>query len=174
MRPAMRPGDPNLATAASWTADAPPAIAFRLVRADGEWRRAEGLLAALERRDVGLGPASNGVLGAWHVRVAADAASLELDWHAHDLDFAFVYVLDGSIEIEHETGDAVTLARTDVAMMPALLRHRAVVSRDFEALVMIAPGDWQRLALAETSAVDATPRGWWSGPPRYGQDGEAG
>ena len=76
----------------AWTAADPLSIAFRLVRATGEWQRLAGPLAALEVRDLGLAAASNGQLGAWQVRVAAPA-TVELDWHMHDLDFSFLYVL---------------------------------------------------------------------------------
>jgi quercetin dioxygenase-like cupin family protein len=155
----------------AWTAADPLSIAFRLVRATGEWQRLAGPLAALEVRDLGLAAASNGQLGAWQVRVAAPA-TVELDWHMHDLDFSFLYVLEGSIEIEHEAADRVTLARTDVGMIPALLRHRVVMSRDFEALVVIAPGDFQRLAISEGSDPLARSLGWWPGPPRYLRGGE--
>jgi quercetin dioxygenase-like cupin family protein len=105
------------------------------------------------------------------VRVAGGAANPQIDWHHHDLDFSFVYVLAGTMRVEDEAGDTVELSQTDVAMLPAGVRYRESLSRDFEALVMVAPGDWDRLAIAEPPDRAAR-HGWWTGPPRYLQDGE--
>jgi quercetin dioxygenase-like cupin family protein len=166
-------GTPAAKSAGTWGADAPPAIAFQLARLeDADWQRAPGALAALELRDLRLAAASNGALGAWHARVATDSASEEIAWHAHDLDFDFLFVLAGSVEIAHERGEAaVTLRSTDAAMIPAQLAHRAVVSRDFEAIIFTAPGDLGRLAGAGASSTQ--PAGWWSADaPRYLQHGE--
>jgi quercetin dioxygenase-like cupin family protein len=154
-----------------WTANAPPSIAFTLDRADGQWRSVGGVPDALEYREVGLDLATRGLLGARHVRVAGTAPDPQLGWHHHDLDFSFVFVLAGTMRVEEESGGSVELSRTDVAMPPAGARQRVSLSADFQALVMIAPGDWDRFAVAEPDDR-AAGRGWWTGSPRYLRDGE--
>lgn len=164
------PSDAAAEPAGTATAQEPLEVAFRLARLEeAQWRPAPEALAPLELRDLRLASATDGALGAWHARVAGGGASVELDSHAHDLDFEFLYVLAGSIEIEHDGAEPVTLTSTDAAMMPASLRHRAVLSPDYEAIVFTAPGDLGRLAPNGSAGTS----GWWSGrAPLYLQDGE--
>ncbi|MGH2890542.1 MAG: hypothetical protein ACRDNJ_13050 [Solirubrobacteraceae bacterium] len=62
--------------AGGWTAAEPPSISFQLASIDGAcWERGTGSLAALELRDLRLGAAGNGALGAWHLCVAARSSS---------------------------------------------------------------------------------------------------
>ncbi|MGH2872457.1 MAG: cupin domain-containing protein [Solirubrobacteraceae bacterium] len=151
--------------AGAWTAAEPPSISFQLAHLDGaSWERGTGTLAALELRDLRLGAASNGALGAWHLRVAADAVEPELAQGAHGLDFQFLYLIAGEAEIEHADGFTVSLVSSDAAMLSAGLSHRARLSGDFEAIVFTAP------AHPQTPSAG----GGWSddGPPRYLTDGE--
>jgi quercetin dioxygenase-like cupin family protein len=154
----------------AWAAEAPVSVAYKLVSASpGDWYPAPEELGPLELRELGLTAATNRSLGAWHVRVGGDARGVEIDWHCHDLDFEFIYVLSGSLEIEPEGAPAVTLSASDAVMTPASLRRRTAMSGDYEALVFSAPGEPGRLA------VDAPrlARSWWAGAaPIYLQDGE--
>lgn len=152
--------------ARGWTVAEPPSISFQLAHIDGaRWERGTGSLAALELRDLRLGAASNGALGAWHVRVAPDAAEPEPARHAHALDFQFLYLIAGAAEIEHEDGSMVHLVSSDAAMLPAGLTHRARLSRDFEAIVFIAP--------AHEDPTPSAGGGWLHDRnPRYLTEGE--
>jgi mannose-6-phosphate isomerase-like protein (cupin superfamily) len=103
--------------------------------ADG-WE--QGLRPYLSYRDLGLAAATDGKLGALRVRSKEEVAS---DWHCHDLDFQFFYVLRGSISLETETGQKVTLGPGDTGYQPGLLRHRETISVGYECVEITGPAE---------------------------------
>jgi hypothetical protein len=110
----------------------------RIVRgaAAGEWtRRGE---TPIEARDLGLTAATGARLGGAQLRSTGDT-SYALDWHRHDNDLHFVYVLDGAFVLEVEDGP-VTLTAGGGAALPALLEHREYgFSADFAGIMVTSP-----------------------------------
>lgn len=118
-----------------WTAEEPVQIGFTAVaREDGEWR--SGALDHLEYRDLGLEQASDGKVGASHVRARGAAGAEPI---AFDHDFRFLYVLAGSIAFEDESGSLAELEKGSSAFVPGLLRLRETPSASFEAVEIVSP-----------------------------------
>jgi hypothetical protein len=121
----------------AWTAEEPAAIGFTwAANEDGEYlaRGEDGLLY----RDLGLAAASEGALGVSRIKVGdAPAASRA---RRLDADFDFLFVLSGSVAIEDEDGESVTLRSRGAALHPANHRYRlSAFSEDFEAVHVTAP-----------------------------------
>jgi quercetin dioxygenase-like cupin family protein len=118
-----------------WTAEEPLQIGYVAVGKDeGTWKKGER--SYLEYRDLGVSGVTDGKMGVQHIRSSERVSS---DWHAHDLDFQFFYVLAGSIEIENERGDKVTLGPGDSGYHPGLFWHRETVSDDYEVVEITGP-----------------------------------
>ena len=104
---------------------------------DAEWVTWPG--TGLEGRDLGLAETSGGSLGGQHVRSTGVAAG-EGDWHCYDLDFEFVYILAGSLELETLDGTAHLLVPGSSFTHTAFLWHRDLHrSADLEVLRLAAP-----------------------------------
>ncbi len=124
-----------------WTAADPVRIGYTAVAHDeGTWET--GLRPYLSYRDLGLAAASGGKIGAKHVRSEEAASS---DWHCHDLDFQFFYVLKGTISIETERGEKVELGPGDTGYHPGLFRHREAISAGYEAVEITGPADGETI-----------------------------
>jgi len=133
---------------APWSAEQPVPIDFAFSPVDGPWRHdAETGLAI---RDLGLAAASDGNLGARHIRVDDPAKASARGWLRHDLDFQFIYTLSGSGLLENERGDKVPLARDTVAVQGPLLRHRfSGLSADFGMIEITVPAEAYPDAVAD-------------------------
>jgi quercetin dioxygenase-like cupin family protein len=125
-----------------WDAEHPVRIHTKFTgRDEGDW--AAGLRRGVQYRDLGLAEATDGHLGAQHIRLTPEAPS-EADWHFHDLDFQWFYVLNGTITIRGEDGREVTLTRGDSGYQPGFWRHREFdASSDYEAVEVTAPATAQ-------------------------------
>jgi quercetin dioxygenase-like cupin family protein len=120
-----------------WTAENPVKIAtFSAPLASAEWSR--GTREYLRYRDLKLGAASGGLMAAQHLKVVG-AEAVQSDWHRHDSDFQFFYVLRGEITIEPEHGDEVTLTAHGVGYQPRGWLHRERISADYEAVEITSP-----------------------------------
>ena len=105
--------------------------------AEGEWgRRGE---TPIEARDLGLAAATHGRIGGAQLRNTGDTG-YGLDWHCHDNDLHFVYVLGGSFVLHCDGGEAETMSAGSAASLPALLRHKEYgFSADFRGLMITSP-----------------------------------
>jgi quercetin dioxygenase-like cupin family protein len=92
----------------------------------------------LEYRNLRMSEATGGKMGVQHIR---SKQAVESDWHCHDCDFQFVYVLAGRIEVENEHGERVALAAGDTLYHPAFLFHRESISSDYECVEITAPAN---------------------------------
>jgi quercetin dioxygenase-like cupin family protein len=121
-----------------WTPADPPRIGYVALGAgDGDWVQRGG--TPVVARDLGLAAASDGRLGAAHISNTG-SVDYALDWHCHDNDFHFVYVLAGSFVLELEDGRVETLRAGSAAALPALLRHKEYdFAPDLEAVMVTAP-----------------------------------
>lgn len=128
-----------------WALDAPCDLEYRALGAgEGEWARRGA--TPIEARDLGLAAASGGRLGGAQLRNTGDTG-YALDWHCHDNDFHFVYVLAGSFVLELEGGAAETMEAGSAAVLPALLRHKEYgFSADFAGMMVTAPAVFDTIA----------------------------
>ena len=115
--------------------------------ADASFER--GLRAFFEYRHLGIPAATDGKFGA-HVIRAVPATHPEPQWHLHELDFQFVYILKGWVEFEYEDTGFVRLEAGSTVLQPPRIKHREVRhSDDVEILEITAPAEF------ETKMVEA-------------------
>jgi quercetin dioxygenase-like cupin family protein len=120
-----------------WTAEDPIQIGYVAVAHDGgTWT--PGLRPYLQYRNLGVEGVSEEKVGVQHIRFTGDEA-VQSDWHVHDLDFQFVYVLSGSIEIENRHGETVTLGPHDTGYTPGLFWHREKISPGYSCIEITGP-----------------------------------
>jgi quercetin dioxygenase-like cupin family protein len=124
-----------------WTAANPPKIGHTSAPADsGEWET--GLRPHLQYRDIGIEEATGGLFSGKHIRVAEGGAGTATDWHCHDLDLQFFYILKGSIKIETEHGEVHTLGPGATGCVPGLYWHReSEFTADYELIEITTPGN---------------------------------
>jgi quercetin dioxygenase-like cupin family protein len=151
--------------ATGWTAAEPLQLEYAWAPRDGgEW--ADSAHGGLEARDLGLAAASGGKMGVNHLRAKAGAARDE-DPIAHAVDFEYLYVLAGSITIEPDGGEPVTLGPDDTVQLPRGARHRRTgVSDDFEAVEIVAPAVYETTRDADVEAA-GEPLFTFEGPDAY-------
>lgn len=107
----------------------------------------EGLRADAEYRDLGLASATQGRMGAKHIR-AIKPLPAPTGWHWHDMTTHFVYVLRGSLTFRFAgvEGDVVVRAGSGLSQ-PAGVAHNVVArSDDLEVLEINVPavyGTWE-------------------------------
>jgi quercetin dioxygenase-like cupin family protein len=121
-----------------WTAQDPLRLHDGYVPArPGCWGR--GFREYLEYRDLGLAAASGGGIGADHIRVIGEG-ELANDWHSHDIDFQFVFVLGGTMTMQNEHGGRHVLRAGDAYYQPGCYRHREYdFSGDYEVIQIHVP-----------------------------------
>ena len=94
-----------------------------------------------EARDTGIAKATHGEAS---VAVIRPAAGFSPQFLAHDAEFLFRFVLQGSLEMEPSNGDPLSLGATDAfvipAGMPVALRNP---SDDLQMLEVALPADYQ-------------------------------
>ena len=114
----------------------------RITAADAHWNR-EGLREDSEYRDLGLAAATNGRIGAKHIR-ALKPMDAPTGWHWHDMTAHYVFVLRGSLTFRFAgvEGD-VTLRAGDGLSQPAGVPHNVVArSDDLEVIEINEPAEY--------------------------------
>jgi quercetin dioxygenase-like cupin family protein len=143
-----------------WTAEHPLKVGFARVDAgSGSWK--SGPVPYFEHRNLDLDQATSGSLGCQHVRVSRQPAAEER-WQAHDVDFQFLYVLNGNVTLEWEDGSQAKLGLESAVCLPPLQRFAiADISDDFEAVEINAPAIhesfWGRETLLPARAAELDP-----------------
>ena len=147
-----------------WTASDPLQIGYVSVAHDkGRWE--PGMRPYLEYRDLGLAEVTSSKLGAQHIRSHERASS---DWHCHDLDFQFFYVVEGSITIENTKSETVTLGPGDTGYHPGLFWHRETISEGYEVVEITGPAKGETITGRESplparaSALDPARHSFYS------------
>jgi mannose-6-phosphate isomerase-like protein (cupin superfamily) len=108
--------------------------------ADAAFER--GLRAFFEYRHLGIPQATDGKMGA-HVIRAIPGTHAEPQWHLHELDFQFVYILKGWVEFEYEDAGFVRLEAGSTVLQPPRIRHREIRhSDDIEILEITSPAEF--------------------------------
>ena len=102
-----------------------------------------GLRNYFEYRDLGIARATRGKVVA-HVIRARPGKAPHGQWHRHDTDVQFVYVLKGSAVFEYEGVGRVTMKAGTCFYQPPGIRHREIRhSNDLELLEVVAPADFR-------------------------------
>lgn len=97
----------------------------------------DGPRADAEYRDLGLDSATNGRVGAKHIRTVMPFAQ-ETGWHWHDMNGHFVYVLKGWISFRFEgMADVVTVQAGGCLSQPGGVPHNVVARSDELELIEI-------------------------------------
>jgi quercetin dioxygenase-like cupin family protein len=101
-----------------------------------------GLRGYFEYRDLGIKRATRGKVVA-HVIRARPGKAPHGQWHRHDCDAQFVYVLKGWVELEYEGVGKVMMRAGTCFYQPPRIRHREIRhSKDVEMLEIVAPADF--------------------------------
>jgi len=115
-----------------------------------------GLRNYFEYRDLGIARATRGKVVA-HVIRARPGKAPHGQWHRHETDVQFVYVLKGSAVFEYEGVGRVTMRAGTCFYQPPGIRHREIRhSKDLELLEVVAPARFRTTA-AETPAARRSP-----------------
>jgi quercetin dioxygenase-like cupin family protein len=101
-----------------------------------------GLRSYFEYRDLGVERATRGKVVA-HVIRARPGKAPHGEWHRHDCNVQFVYVLKGWVEFEYEGVGKVTMRAGTCFYQPPNIRHREIRhSKNVEMLEVVAPADF--------------------------------
>jgi mannose-6-phosphate isomerase-like protein (cupin superfamily) len=97
----------------------------------------DGPRADAEYRDLGLAEATDGRIGARHIRALGPFAQ-ETGWHWHDMTGHFVYVLKGWIRFRFQgILEAVTVSAGGCLSQPAGVPHNVIERSDDLELIEI-------------------------------------
>lgn len=98
----------------------------------------------LQGRELSLAEASGGRLSGQHVRATGTSAG-QGDWHCYDLDFEFVYILQGELTLETLDGSVHPLRRGSAFCHPAFFWHRDLHrSGDLQVVRLTSPAQGNR------------------------------
>jgi len=112
---------------------------FKVSHAKGAKFSRRGLRGYFEYRDLGVARASKGRTVA-HVIRARPGKAPKGEWHYHDCELQFVYVLKGWARFEYEGVGTVTMRAGTCFVQPPRIRHRELAhSPDLEMLEVVSP-----------------------------------
>ena len=104
----------------------------------------DGPRANVEYRDLGMAEASDGRVGAKHIR-AIRPFDKETGWHWHDMTAHFVYVLRGWVEFRFDgVTESVKVVAGSCLSQPAGVAHNVIgQSDDLELLEINTPANYE-------------------------------
>ena len=106
-----------------------------------------GLRSYFEYRDLGIKRATGGKVVA-HVIRARPGSAPHGEWHLHDCEAQFVYVLKGWVRFEYEGVGEVLMKAGSCFYQPPRIRHREIAhSRDVQMLEVVAPANFKTRAV---------------------------
>ena len=110
----------------------------------------QGLRSYAKYRDLGLAPATSGMVQAHVIRFIPPFQPEEVSTpHYHDVDFQMVYVLKGWIKSEFEGEGAHTFYAGSCWIQPPKIKHTVLgYSDDCEVLEIVLPADFETVTLA--------------------------
>src|SRR6185503_7049001 len=112
-----------------------------------------GLRNYFEYRDLGIRRATRGKVVA-HVIRARPGKAPHGDWHWHDVDVQFVYVLKGSAVFEYEGIGRVTMKAGSCFYQPPRIRHREIRhSPDLTMIEFVAPAKFRTFNVRQSKAA---------------------
>jgi len=129
---------------------------FNVSHSKGAKFSRRGLRGYFEYRDLGILRATRGKVVA-HVIRARRGKAPHGDWHWHDVDVQFVYVLKGSAVFEYEGIGRVTMKAGTCFYQPPRIRHRELRhSSDLQMIEFVSPAKF-RTYPAEKPAARKSP-----------------
>ena len=111
---------------------------------------AAGLRAYAHYRDLGIAPATSGMVQAHVIRFVPPFKPEEVSIpHYHDVEFQMIYVLKGWIRSEFEGQGAHTFHAGSCWIQPPKIKHAVLgYSDDCEVLEIVLPADFETVSLA--------------------------
>ncbi len=107
----------------------------------------DGLREYFDYRDLGIFDSTKGA-AVMHVIRATKGCNAAGEWHRHELNFQFVYVLKGWAIFEYEGHGEHKLVEGTCVHQPPNIRHREIShSDDFEVLEIVLPGQFKTVAM---------------------------
>jgi mannose-6-phosphate isomerase-like protein (cupin superfamily) len=110
----------------------------------------QGLRSYAKYRDLGVAPATGGMVQAHVIRMIPPYRPEEVATpHYHDVDFQMVYVLKGWMTTEFEGEGAHTFYAGSCWIQPPKIKHTVLgYSDDCELLEIILPADFETVTLS--------------------------
>jgi len=129
---------------------------FHVSRRKGAKFSRRGLRGYFEYRDLGIQRATRGKVVA-HVIRARPGKAPHGEWHWHDVDVQFVYVLKGSAVFEYEGIGRVAMKAGTCFYQPPRIRHREIRhSPDLQMIEFVSPARFRTYS-AEKPAARKSP-----------------
>ena len=88
-------------------------------------------------RDLGVNEGSSGTLNAQTMR-AVKGMTQPTGWHYHECDGQFLFILNGWIDMEFETGDEIHLEKSHSIFIPGGMRHNGTATSDDKELLEVS------------------------------------
>src|SRR3954467_14018734 len=108
--------------------------------------RKRGLRGYFEYRDLGIKRATQGKLVA-HVIRARPGKAPHGEWHSHDCELQFVYVLKGWVLFEYEGVGRVMMKAGSCFYQPPNIKHREIRhSKNLEMIEVVSPAAFKTRA----------------------------
>ena len=110
---------------------------------EAEWT--PGLREIFEYRDLGFTDSTKGDYVAHIVRHNGKKSKDEVQqWHIHECDFQFVYVLSGWAEFEYAGPGVRRIEQGDCINQRPMIPHREIAcSEDFAVIEIVSPADFK-------------------------------
>jgi quercetin dioxygenase-like cupin family protein len=110
----------------------------------------QGLRSYAKYRDLGIAPATGGMVQAHVIRMLPPFRPEEVSTpHYHDVDFQMVYVLKGWMTTEFEGEGTHTFYAGSCWIQPPRIKHTVLgYSDDCELLEIVLPADFKTVTLA--------------------------
>jgi quercetin dioxygenase-like cupin family protein len=110
----------------------------------------QGLRSYAKYRDLGIAPATGGMVQAHVIRMLPPFRPEEVSTpHYHDVDFQMVYVLKGWMTTEFEGEGQHTFRAGSCWIQPPKIKHTVLgYSDDCELLEIVLPADFKTVTLA--------------------------
>lgn len=125
---------------------------FRVTHLGSSKFARRGLRSYFEYRDLGIKRATGGKVVA-HVIRARPGKAPHGEWHTHDCDVQFVYVLKGWVRFEYEGVGEVLMKAGSCFYQPPRIRHRELEhSPDVEMLEVVAPASFRTRSVEPPAA----------------------
>src|SRR5450631_3986802 len=111
----------------------------------------QGLRSYAKYRDLGLAPATGGMVQAHVIRFIPPFKPEDVSTpHYHDVEFQMIYVLKGWIKSEFEGEGVHTFNAGSCWIQPPKIKHAVVdYSDDCELLEIVLPADFETVSLVE-------------------------
>jgi quercetin dioxygenase-like cupin family protein len=138
--------------------------ALRVSHLEGSAFLKRGLRGYFEYRDLGIKRATRGKLVAHVIRARPEKAP-HGEWHSHDCELQFVYVLKGWVLFEYEGVGRVMMKAGSCFYQPPRIKHREIRhSKNLEMIEIVGPATFKtrnvpriRLASAAKPAARKSP-----------------